>query len=307
MMSRTCVSSQFPQKKICMPLQWKKKLSKTSTCQKILEYICATKNPTKVSKIMKRSSPTMCCVPMSTTMGIRQIVDEIPDTYSFKSEENTESSVVEGESYLICFDIHDFERHFNFAQYCIALSWNLFQFKNKFDELPSNFSLSEYECWKKLVFETYYDKIQTYPAYYKLLEQLATSKKVGVYLKSTSDLLIKLVFDLPLLNSKNIGEKKKLVEIFASISEAMGIFLQKLSKHLSRIALVVIDGKKHMKYYEDDIRESVNKIFNLVRYFKTLLHGDLPYYDDLVKWAYDLREYAFEICLCSPYYSSVVV
>ena len=104
-----------------------------------------------------------------------------------------------------------------------------------------------------------------------------------------------------------MNKRIKQIKNFASTSKAMGTFLQRLYEPLSRIALIVKDSPKNETYYEDSIKECLNEIFNLARYFKTLLHGDLPYYDDLVKWAYDLREYAFEICLCSPYYSSVVV
>ena len=53
-----------------------------------------------------------------------------------------------------------------------------------------------------------------------------------------------------------------------------------------------------MEDYENRLFTTLSDIFNTVHYFGTLLHEDLPYRSDLIHWAYDLRDYVFEMGHC---------
>ena len=244
--------------------------------------------------------------------------DDRESTENRESTESTENAETSKDSkcpnsnkelYHVCFDIdiygiHDFKKLHDLARYCRKLSICLLLIKGKYDQLPSNFSYSKFIYWRT-IFTNYLDKIELHPAYLKLLSPKASSEKLQIYLKSCFKLVSNFVSNM-CMDPKTMNKRRKQIENFASTSEAMGTFLQRLYEPMSRIALIVKDSPKNETYYEDSIKECLNEIFNLARYFKTLLHGDLPYYDDLVKWAYDLREYAFEICLCSPCYFSVL-
>ena len=162
--------------------------------------------------------------------------------------------------------------------------------------------MADYNSWERKVFDIFYSEISKYAANFKLLREVATQEKMEVYLKSTSSLLSNLVINIPSVNSGNIGAKRKLVENFTNASEAIGALLQSLHQPLSKVALMVATGVKETEY-EDRLKSCLEDIFNLARYFKTLLHGDLPCYDDLISWAYDLRNCAFEMCCCEPCFS----
>ena len=201
-------------------------------------------------------------------------------------------------SFEIDFDgVRDYKKLQNFAKNCRVLATRFLRVKEKIDRLPS-------DC-DTVVLEGLYREVKAYPFHFKLLEHTAaTSEKMEVYLERTCDVLSNLVINFPCFESENINEKRKSVRNFAIASEAMGTLLQTLNIPLSKLAYMVETGSK---YYKDLISTSLNDIFNLVRYFKTLLGGDLPCRDDLISWAYDLQDCAFAMCHCEPCFSSVLL
>ena len=184
-----------------------------------------------------------------------------------------------------------------FAQYCRELGSSLLQFKKSFDGLPLSFSAVQYEGWKQQVTHVFHGEIQAYPSQFELVDQMATSDKMKVFLESACKLLSNLVVDLPFLYSENIGEKRKLVENFATTSEAMGSLLQNLYQPLSKTSIMVKVCDKDF-FVEDLVENCMQDIFNLVRNFKNTLHGDLPYRRDAIQWAYNLRSCALDMCCC---------
>lgn len=186
--------------------------------------------------------------------------------------------------------IRNFKNLHNFAKNCRVLARRFLRFKKKFDCLPSDCDV--------VVLEGFYREIKAYPFYFKLVEQInATSEKMEVYLERTCGLLSNLVSKFLCFKSENMDVKRKSVENFARASEVIGTFLQTLNIPLSKLAYMAEIGSK---YYKDLIIISLKDIFNLVRYFKNIFHRDLPCRDDLISWAYDLRDCAFAMCCCEP-------
>ena len=200
----------------------------------------------------------------------------------------------------------DREKVRNFSKYCRELDFGLHQFKSTFARLPLNFSAVQYKVWKRQVTHVFHSKIQALPSQFKLVDQLATSDKMEVYLKTACELTTNLVIDLPFLNSEDIDGKRWLVGIFASTCEVMSTLLKKLYESLYKIALMLKVGGKVFTSCKDLFEKYLMEIYNLVRYFKNDLDADLPYRQDVIQWACDLRDFIFEMCCCKPCFSSVV-
>ena len=225
---------------------------------------------------------------------------------SSRKSERTKYFVVEFDLDMESFHRSDREKIRNFSKYCRELDFGLHQFKSTFARLPLNFSAVQYKVWKRQVTHVFHSKIQALPSQFKLVDQLATSDKMEVYLKTACELTTNLVIDLPFLNSEDIDGKRWLVGIFASTCEVMSTLLKKLYESLYKIALMLKVGGKVFTSCKDLFEKYLMEIYNLVRYFKNDLDADLPYRQDVIQWACDLRDFIFEMCCCKPCFSSVV-
>ena len=114
-------------------------------------------------------------------------------------------------------------------------------------------------------------------------------------------LVVNHPFGLP-ISLMTMDNKNQLIEDFANCCEAMRVFLHNLHQPISKLALIVEKGKEGFDNYEDLVKSCLNDIFNLVRYFKTIIHRDLSYRDDLIGWAFDLQDTVFELSCCKNCY-----
>ena len=226
-----------------------------------------------------------------------------------EDKKDSESSDDAAKPLFISFSINlggikDHHKLHNFSRYCRELARRFLNFKKNFDSLPSDFDMAEYRRWEQKMLDVLYCEISIYSAQFKLKEEVASSEKMKLYLESTSSLLSKLVSNLPFGDSENMEAKRKLAENFACSFEAIGTLLKRLHQPLSKFALKVAAGKKQTSEHAERLTSYMEDVYNFVRYFKTLLHGDFPCYDDIIRWAYDLRNCVFEMCGCETCPSS---
>ena len=194
----------------------------------------------------------------------------------------------------------DHKKISNFSKYCNELGSSLLQFKSRFERIPMYFIAVQYKVWKRQVSHVFHSKIQAYPSQFKLVDQIAISNKMEVYLKTACKLITNLVIDLPYVNSEDIDDKRWLVGNFASTCGDMGWLLMNLDEPLYEIALMLKVGDKDFTSCKDLFEKQLKEIFKWMRYFKNELDEDLPYHRDVIQWAYDLRDCILEMCCCEP-------
>jgi len=201
----------------------------------------------------------------------------------------------------------DRKKIINFSKYCRELARRLIQFKRTFALLPLNFSVVQYRDWKRQVTHVFHSKILACPSRFKLVDQLATSKKMEVYLKTACELTTKLFNDLPCEYSDDIDGKRREVGYFAKTCGPMGTLLENLYGPLYKIALM-LQASIYLGFGCNEVMFEFNlsEIFNFVSNFKNDLDADLPYRQDVIQWACDLRDFIFEMCCCKPCLPSVV-